>query len=543
MKQRKKLILLLVICLLQVVVYAAKVNTLTIYFAKDKYIVTGAEGEKLYALKNADLIMLHGHTDADGSNVYNEQLSAKRVAEVQRIVAQLCPNARVETKHYGEYEPINANEDEVAKTANRRVEVSYIVDPLLSTKVPVQSFTIDTRIGQTITCKQGTQVVIPAGAFAAANVTINVTEYYDPLQIFSANLSTKCNGAPIETAGMIYITAEVDGKHVEPMKDLQYKFPRSNMKKDFKFFEGKRDESYNMNWVLPEKKVEDVKPKAIEEKVKNPVDDIESIIDWLSLNNMKVTMTNAVNGRMDSAMEYLNNGRNLECFKLYEGCIKKGSATVVINSDGRIARVSTSYTDKNSSCDREIRLYLEKSLPKRFAAARGESVLTIDFRADSMFQQVRAVDVPMVWNSEVPAWSMDHLTADYETDKIVLKASKLGWINCDRFMAGQQLATYTVKADTNANVRLVLNKYNAYFINEYWGNDKENKQEKNIGQFSFLRVPVNEPATIISTKRENGKLYLAMQAATTKQGLETAKLVYKEVSKAELEAAIRDMKL
>lgn len=543
MEHRKKLILLLVICLLQVVVYAAKVNTLTIYFAKDKYIVTGTEGEKLYALKNADLIMLHGHTDADGSNNYNEQLSAKRVAEVQRIVAQLSPNARIETKHYGEYEPVNSNEDEAAKTANRRVEVSYIFDPLLSTKVPMQSFSIDASKGQTITCKQGTQIVIPAGAFAANNVTINVTEYYDPLQIFSANLSTKCNGAPIETAGMIYITAEVDGKHVEPMKDLTYKFPRSNMKKDFNFFEGKRDESYNMNWVLPEKKVEDVKPKAIEEKVKNPADGIESIIDWLSLSNMKATMTNAVNGRMDSALEYLNNGRNLECFKLYEGCIKKGSATVVINSDGRIARVSTSYTDKNSSCDREIRLYLEKSLPRRFAAARGESVLTIDFRADSMFQQIRAVDVPMVWNDEVPDWSMDHLTADYETDKIVLKASKLGWINCDRFMVGQQLATYTVKADTNANVRLVLNKYNAYFINEYWGADKENKQEKNIGQFSFLRVPVNEPATIISTKRENGKLYLAMQAATTKQGLETAKLVYKEVSKAELEAAIRDMKL
>ena len=76
-----------------------------------------------------------------------------------------------------------------------------------------------------------------------------ITEYYTAAEIFAANLSTKSNTEPIETAGMIYVRAEKDGVPVQSSKELQYKFPRNNMNQDFGLFTGERDNNLNVNWV------------------------------------------------------------------------------------------------------------------------------------------------------------------------------------------------------------------------------------------------------------------------------------------------------
>ncbi|MDB5281531.1 MAG: OmpA/MotB domain protein, partial [Bacteroidota bacterium] len=142
MKPTIKMLLLLAL-LANGAVQAANMQTLTIYFDKDKAYLTNQEAQKLQMLKGADYILLKGHTDNDGGNSYNIELSRKRVDAVKAFVRNLDSGIKVEADYFGESKPINSNVDEKEKTQNRRVEITYVSDPLMRTAVPVQQFEID----------------------------------------------------------------------------------------------------------------------------------------------------------------------------------------------------------------------------------------------------------------------------------------------------------------------------------------------------------------------------------------------------------------
>jgi len=68
-----------------------------------------------------------GHTDADGSEVYNQALSERRAAAVANYLsARGVQSARLATKGFGEMKPIASNEAVEGKAANRRVEIKLV---------------------------------------------------------------------------------------------------------------------------------------------------------------------------------------------------------------------------------------------------------------------------------------------------------------------------------------------------------------------------------------------------------------------------------
>lgn len=70
-------------------------------------------------------ILIEGHTDATGSDSYNQTLSEQRASSVSNfLVGQGVTIARVTTKGYGELQPIADNELQDGRQANRRVEVA-----------------------------------------------------------------------------------------------------------------------------------------------------------------------------------------------------------------------------------------------------------------------------------------------------------------------------------------------------------------------------------------------------------------------------------
>jgi outer membrane protein OmpA-like peptidoglycan-associated protein len=70
-------------------------------------------------------ILIEGHTDSSGEDVYNQTLSEKRAKEVENfLVTQHVKNSRIATKGYGEGQPLATNDTEIGKQANRRVEVA-----------------------------------------------------------------------------------------------------------------------------------------------------------------------------------------------------------------------------------------------------------------------------------------------------------------------------------------------------------------------------------------------------------------------------------
>jgi outer membrane protein OmpA-like peptidoglycan-associated protein len=78
---------------------------------------------------NQTLIDVVGHTDSDGDDAYNDELSQRRAASVARYLSaqDLDPN-RFSVEGRGEAEPIASNKTSSGKAKNRRVEIT--IQPL-----------------------------------------------------------------------------------------------------------------------------------------------------------------------------------------------------------------------------------------------------------------------------------------------------------------------------------------------------------------------------------------------------------------------------
>ncbi|GEM_PF-642521 len=72
-------------------------------------------------------IEVGGHTDSDGSESYNQRLSARRAESVREyLISKGISGERVTARGYGESRPIEKDESKGAKAKNRRVEIKRI---------------------------------------------------------------------------------------------------------------------------------------------------------------------------------------------------------------------------------------------------------------------------------------------------------------------------------------------------------------------------------------------------------------------------------
>ena len=103
----------------------------SVYFEVNKSIVQPAMRSRLTEIARAlsaagedAHFLIEGHTDADGSNEYNLELSRLRAEAVRSVlVAGGVPPDQIETQGYGETRPIASNRSSNGKAQNRRVEI------------------------------------------------------------------------------------------------------------------------------------------------------------------------------------------------------------------------------------------------------------------------------------------------------------------------------------------------------------------------------------------------------------------------------------
>lgn len=76
---------------------------------------------------NRNLVNVYGHTDSDGSDQYNQQLSERRAVNVsQYLVQQGTDGRRYYVVGYGEERPVASNASAEGKSQNRRVEIRLV---------------------------------------------------------------------------------------------------------------------------------------------------------------------------------------------------------------------------------------------------------------------------------------------------------------------------------------------------------------------------------------------------------------------------------
>ncbi len=73
------------------------------------------------------LVNVNGHTDSDGADSYNQQLSQRRANSVASYLSnQGVSRARMIVVGYGETQPVASNDTQAGKAANRRVELHIV---------------------------------------------------------------------------------------------------------------------------------------------------------------------------------------------------------------------------------------------------------------------------------------------------------------------------------------------------------------------------------------------------------------------------------
>ena len=73
------------------------------------------------------LAQANGHTDSDGSDEHNEELSSRRANSVaEYLVSQQLDSRRFSVQGFGETQPIASNASASGKAQNRRVEIQIV---------------------------------------------------------------------------------------------------------------------------------------------------------------------------------------------------------------------------------------------------------------------------------------------------------------------------------------------------------------------------------------------------------------------------------
>ena len=98
---------------------SANINS-TFYAVLDSVALVIAEYDKT-------LVVVAGHTDSDGSDSFNQDLSQRRASSVSTyLISQGILPVRLETIGFGEAEPIATNASAEGKQLNRRVEITLL---------------------------------------------------------------------------------------------------------------------------------------------------------------------------------------------------------------------------------------------------------------------------------------------------------------------------------------------------------------------------------------------------------------------------------
>ena len=102
-------------------------------FATNSAVLTSGAQGRLAPLANflrkqpEARIQVVGHTDAQGDDAFNQDLSQRRAASVGAYLASTGIEAsRIESLGKGESSPVAANDTVAGRTANRRVEVTIL---------------------------------------------------------------------------------------------------------------------------------------------------------------------------------------------------------------------------------------------------------------------------------------------------------------------------------------------------------------------------------------------------------------------------------
>lgn len=271
---KNALLLVFLILFWGISLQAQEQETSTVYFALDSDVLTPEARleldnllEAIHQLDRWEL-KIRAHTDATGSDRYNDDLAARRAAAVRNyLIEGRLPLDLVSISTFGEHQPAESNATEDGRMRNRRVEIDLFNWPLASLDdlvgglrgATAQRFQFDTGQPTSVTGAAGTTVWIPANIFVHSDgrrvegvISLELREAYSYADMIAMGLSTHSGAQMLETGGMIYLEARSEGERlaIREGEELIVGMPTEQQLPGMQLFTGETDANGNLtDWT------------------------------------------------------------------------------------------------------------------------------------------------------------------------------------------------------------------------------------------------------------------------------------------------------
>jgi hypothetical protein len=391
-----------------------------------------------------------------------------------------------------------------------------------------QEKTIDPSTDNMIEGEKGTKVFIPADAFqfkdgspVTGKVVVTLKECFSVSDFISNNLSTLSRGYLLETGGMILISAASEGKELEISKTKSYivAFPNKDTSKPMMPFYGAADSLGRINW----------NPVFSFGESDSSLGGDSTLVDSSMYKPFVIVCTSMWTGydsewklkHADSTINlYVENNFHLHDSSLINLFCQKGfipRIRIYLNSSGKVDRIDfDSDKDQNEPTGENARNVISdffKSMPPINVSVMNKASLNYGYRLSL------CCHISLDWKEYDKRFKEKY--SKYQDKAIeqmgkeavsysVLSLSKLGWINCDRFLYDD-----TEKTDFVVNIE---GETGSLAFITFDSTKSIMGGEEKSGGFVFRNMPVNSKIKVIGIAYHDGKPLLSkMPAIISKQ--------------------------
>lgn len=502
--------------------------------------------EKLEGLSNKRVTSIKAYCDTSGPGSYNLVLSEKRAKYMKTTLHNRgfdVSNTKVEwfgelvdnNKDSKRVEVLFCNEVEIAP--NDSGELININD----LKEKKQVFEITNNRDTILFGKRGTVICIPANAFNTAkkkSIRFELTEFYSRSQMILNNLTTTSGNEAIETGGMVNIEAFQDSTELSlnNSKELKLIFPLATTNKGFQTFNGVHGHDSVINWVpgsgtrrgnqgesgfyaicykkrFPNYLFSPVLENDIEQLKKYAEESFTT--DFYRQWGLKIDYRRDVYffDKKKNTRYFDKTIEDLYTELLNENILPEGYLAFELNKASKAKNYN--FTCAKNSPDTTLQKFDSiMHWKKVYYSYIGLGLLNLVQNPTD----IRTSNSYCFFDMNYKTHMRNNLLADKilsvmakkgaldieAIDAAVLYTSKLGMVNCDRFLnSGKTLKNLIVEHGNHDKVYLI------------YKNIKSILPANRVGKvIKFLNVPLNEPIVLLGIKEKGGKIKVAKKELT-----------------------------
>lgn len=394
-----------------------------------------------------------------------------------------------------------------------------------------QVFLIDSERDTIIVCKEGTSLRIKANSFIAeksgdlksATIKLEVKEYYKISDMIFANLTTTSGAKILETGGMLHVSATANSEKcaVKPGMTIEVGFPYSEKKDKMFLFEGERSGNL-IDWKIAEKPDDDV---LVLSELR--VGDSESTSEVFFI----VEDMPEFPGGEQAMRRFLKENAVYPTSMLKKEIEGKVTVTFIVDSEGNTTKIRV-VKGLNETLDK-VAVYAVSNFPKwRPGRQRGKPVdvsytVSVNFSAQRGELNQEEINKAKVLEEKLKSFKYDNESAKYllnsdkikkfeenienenfketsafEVNRYLFSTTRLGWLNCDRFLDENRNLTDLFVLNENQDntiVSVIFHRFKSLIL----GNIES-------GKIVFRNIPEGEKVTIVVIKAEESKILLSV---------------------------------